>query len=59
MKTKTIEQEKIVTCHFCDSGMSRFVVNGSVFYKCINAKCGHVFCGGLLENENRNRKNGR
>lgn len=53
MKIENINQEHKVLCHFCGSDMARFVVNGSVFYKCRNEKCGHSFCGGLLENENR------
>ena len=53
MKTEARNQDDIyqddkVLCHFCNSEMSRFVVNGVVYYKCRNNKCGHVFCGGRV-----------
>ena len=48
MKTETVDQEHIILCHFCNTKMSKFVVNGVVYYKCRNNKCGHVFCGGIV-----------
>ena len=44
METNINGTESIVKCIFCGSNMMKYNDKASVCYKCLNKKCGYIFC---------------